>query len=109
MFNTATKTKSKLLTAATVTLMAFTVVSTSFTTDANAGNRGRWIAGGIAAGIIGTAIVHDRHRRHRRHYRSHGPSRWERHVRRCYRAYRSYDERSDTYVGYDGYERKCRK
>ncbi len=108
MFNTATKTKSKLITAATLTMMVFTVVATSFSTDAYAGDRKHWIAGGIAAGIIGTAIVAGERRRNRER-RSYRASSWERHVARCYRAYRSYNERTDTYITHSGYERICRK
>ena len=102
------KSISKIAGTAVATLLAVTVISTSFITDANAGRRERLFLGGVAAGIVGTAIVAGevRRSRERRHYRA---SRWERHVARCYRAYRSYDESTDTYIDYDGFERRCRK
>jgi len=104
---TSTKKKSKIATAMIVSALALTMVGTTFTTEAEAGRKGRYFAGGVAAGIIGSAIIAGSHRRYHDGYSR--SSRWERHVRRCYRAYRSYDERTDTFIGYDGIERRCRK
>ena len=105
---TGLKRATRFATPTIAAFMALTIVGTTFSTDANAGRRDRLFLGGLAAGIVGTAIIANEVRRNReeRYDRS---SRWERHVARCYRAYRSYDEESDTYIGYDGIERRCRK
>ena len=102
-----TTSKNKFFTAAIATVLAATIAGSAMTSDAHAGKRERWIALGVGAGILGTAIIANERRkaRERRHY---GRSAWQRHVDRCYRRYRSYDETTDTYIGYDGYERRCR-
>ena len=86
-------------------VLAVTIGATTFASNANAGKKERLFFGGVAAGIIGTAIIANE-ARHRRESRR---SRWERHVDRCYAAYRSYDEESDTYIDLNGNERRCRK
>ena len=88
------------------TTLAITVLATALVPDANAGRKERLFFGGVAAGIVGSAIIHGAHRRH--HRRDYHETSWERHVRRCYARYRSYDETTDTYINNHGYERRCR-
>ena len=99
---------ARFATTAIAALMAATMGATTFVTDANAGRRERAIIGGVAAGIIGTAIIAGEVRRQREE-REYSSSRWERHVDRCYAAYAFYDEASDTYIDRRGNERRCRK
>lgn len=98
---------TRLVGTAVAAFVAASVLATSFATSANAGSRERAFAGGLAAGIIGTAIIASERRRYRedRYYRA---SRWERHVDRCYRRYRSYDEATDTWIDRRGRVRRCR-
>lgn len=98
---------TKFVSTAIAIMVGTSVLAGTMITDAQAGKRERWIAGGIAAGIVGTAIVAGAARRHREE--EYANSRWERHVDRCYRAYRSYDEETDTYIDFNGNERRCRK
>ncbi|MFD0917677.1 BA14K family protein [Pseudahrensia aquimaris] len=99
---------SKLITTALAATLAITIAIPAALTDADAGKKGRYFAGGLAAGIIGTAIIARESRRRDREY-DRSERRWDRHVRRCYAAYRSYDERSDTWIDKYGRERICRK
>ena len=96
--------KSKLLSSTIAAVLALSVSATAMTTQAHAGKNAKWIALGVGAGIVGTAIIASRHR-DRDYDRA---SRWERHVDRCIRRYRSYDEDSDTYIDNYGRERRCR-
>ncbi len=108
MFIKTTQTKTTLITSATLTLLAFSLMATTFSTNANADS----IAGDIAVDIIGSALYNET----RRHVDpddddddDYGTSSWERHVDRCHDAYSTYSESSDTYIGYDGYRHTCRK
>ncbi len=103
----STSKTSKLINFGATALVAATLLATSFSTDAYAGKRERWIAGGVAAGIVTGAIIANS--RNRDYDDDREVSRWERHVDRCYRAYRSYDEETDTYIDRRGRERRCRK
>ena len=99
--------KNKFFSAAVAGLLAVTIAGTAMTSEAHAGKRGKWIALGVGAGILGTAIVANERRRARER-RYHRRTAWERHVARCYRAYRSYDEYTDTWIDRRGRERICR-
>ncbi len=107
MTTTTVNSKTRFAAKAIAAAFAITIAVTAIVPEAQAGRKGRFL-GGVAVGVLGTAIVANEIRRNReaRHYRE---SRWERHVRRCYRAYRSYDERSDTFIDFRGRERRCRK
>lgn len=98
----------KIFSTAIAATVAVTLFGAAFAPDANAGTRAQWIAGGIAAGIIGTAIIANESRRHRGHHRARHSSRWERHVIRCENRYQSYDEGTDTWIDRRGRERRCR-
>ena len=87
-------------------LAAALAVGSVFAPPAEAGKTGRFL-GGVAVGVIGTAIVANEVRRSRerravrRYYH-------DEHVARCARRYRSYDARTDTYVTRSGRVRRCR-
>ena len=98
----ATRARRTAVTFAAASL-AVVMLATSIPTEAHAGKRERWIAGGIAAGIIVGAVAASAH-----HKRKSREARWERHVDRCYAAYASYDEYTDTYIDRRGRERRCR-
>lgn len=105
MTTTVSMKSARFASTAVATLLAVTMGATTFVSNADAGKRERLFFGGVAAGIVGTAIIANE-ARHRRESRR---SRWQRHVDRCYAAYRSYDEETDTYIDYNGNERRCRK
>jgi len=110
MLNTspATSVQRRMITTSIATLVAGTLIAMSISTHAEAGSRERLFWGGLAVGVVSTAIIANEVRRSReRDY--YEEDRWERHVNRCYRAYRSYDEDSDTYIDLRGNERRCRK
>lgn len=90
----------QIATTLTAGLTALTILATATATPAQAGKKGRWIAAGIATGIVATAIIVESKKRKR--------SSWQRHVDRCYDRYDSYDHRSDTYIDHRGRERRCR-
>ena len=108
---TAKTSKNRIVTTAISAALAVTVVATTLIPDANAGRRERLFFGGVAAGIVGTAIIANEVRRNRedREDDYDRESRWERHVRLCEDAYQSYDENTDTYITFSGNERRCRK
>lgn len=99
---------SKFTTTAIAATLAIAIAVPAAITDASAGSKGRYIAGGVAVGLLGAAIIANESRRRDRDYHR-SESRWERHVRRCYAAYNSYDEETDTYITRSGHERICRK
>ena len=99
---------AKRITITLAALLTAATLSTALNTEAHAGSRERAFIGGLAAGIVGTAIIANENRRYRErtYYRE---SRWDRHVRRCYARYASYSERTDTWIDRRGRERRCRK
>ncbi|MEL6947214.1 MAG: hypothetical protein AAFO73_06210 [Pseudomonadota bacterium] len=67
--------KSKTFKTTVAAVLASAVLATSFATSAHAGKKDRLFWGGVAAGVIGTAIIanerrkaRERRRAHRYHY-----------------------------------------
>ena len=99
---------SKFINTAIAATIALAIAVPAGMQQAHAGKNGKYIALGVAAGIVGTAIV-AKQRRKRAVRRASAQSEWDRHVLACHRAYRSYDERSDTWIDKYGRVRVCRK
>ena len=97
---------TKLLNTTIAATLALGIAAAATIQPAEAGSKGKYIALGVAAGILGTVAVSKARKRNRRAVRS---SSWDQHVLRCHRAYKSYDERTDTYISHSGKVRRCRK
>jgi hypothetical protein len=99
-------------TLAIVAAAAITAGTVGTSTQADAGCRGCAVGAGIAAGVIGAAIIGGAIANNRRHeyyeeHRDYGPPPDDDAVEYCMHRYRSYDPDSGTYMGYDGYRHPC--
>ena len=97
---------TKAFSTLTAVALAASIVSAASLTPANAGSKGKYIAGGIILGVLATTAVVKAKKKRNRQVSS---SSWDQHVLACHRAYKSYEESSDTYVSNSGRVRRCTK